>query len=113
MADCRVVHHACGGQGQMNADDRISHRFWFEHQSGKRLYPYRLRNLRSGRVAFRVAPGASGANKVENQTQLDNEEEVFPHVFGLGWSVRMRSLDGSVEGTYNKDGYSIVRTSES
>src|SRR3546814_20232447 len=77
-----------------------SQRFWFEHQSGKRLYPDKLRDLRSGRVAFRVAPGAAGANKVENQTQIDNEEEVFRHVFGLGWSVRMRSLDGSLEGLY-------------
>jgi hypothetical protein len=113
MADGRVVHNACEGWGQMSADDRISHRFWFEHQSGKRLYPYRLRDRRSGRVAFRIAPGATGANKVENQAQVDDEEEVFRHVFGRGWSVRMRSLDGSVEGLYNKDGYSIVRTSES
>src|SRR3546814_2820468 len=82
MADGRMVRDACRVQGQMNGDDRISQRFWFEHQSGKRLYPYKLRDLRSGRVAFRVAPGAAGANKVENQTQIDNEEEVFPHVFG-------------------------------
>src|SRR3546814_20256170 len=96
----------------MNGDDRIGQRFWFEHQSGKRLYPYKLRDLRSGRVAFRVAPGAAGANKVENQTQIDNAEEVFRHVFGLGWSVRMRSLDGYLEGLYNQGGYNIVRTLE-
>src|SRR3546814_10120795 len=75
MADGRMVRDACRVRGQMNGDDRISQRFWFEHQSGKRLYPYKLRDLRSGRVAFRVAPGAAGANKVENQTQIDNEEE--------------------------------------
>lgn len=97
----------------MNGDDRVSQRFWFEHQSGKRLYPYKLRDLCSGRVAFRIAPGAAGANKVENQTQVNGEEEVFRQFFGLGWSVRMRSLDGSIKGLYNKDGYSIVRTSES
>src|SRR3546814_1273381 len=103
MADGRMVRDACRVRGQMNGDDRISQRFWFEHQSGKRLYPYKLRDLRSGRVAFRVAPGAAGANKVENQTQIDNEEEVFRHVFGLGWSVRMRSLDGSLEGLYRSE----------
>jgi hypothetical protein len=94
-------------------DDRISRRFWFEHESGARLYPYKLLDRRGGRVAFRVAPGAKGANKTENQTQLDDVEQVFQHVFVKGWSVRMRSLDGSYEGLYNKDGYSIVRTSES
>src|SRR3546814_5405589 len=97
----------------MNGDAVIRQVFWFEPQSGQRLSPYKLRDLRSGRVAFRVAPGAAGANKVENQTQIDNEEEVFRHVFGLGWSVRMRSLDGSLEGLYNKGGYrSEEHTSE-
>ncbi|HEY0505916.1 MAG TPA: hypothetical protein VGD42_20725 [Lysobacter sp.] len=91
----------------------MSHRFWFEHRSGVRLYPYRLRDVRNGRIAFRVAPGAEGANKVENQTQLDDEDEVFRHVFQKGWSVRMKSLDGGLEGLYNKNGHSIVRTSES
>jgi len=94
-------------------DDRISDRFWFEHETGKRLYPYKCRDQRSGQVMFRVAPGAAGANKVENQTQLDDVEEVFRHVFGKGWSVRLCSLDRSVEGLYSKDGHSIVRTSES
>jgi hypothetical protein len=97
----------------MNADGRISTRFWFQHESGARLYPYKLRDQRTGRIAFRVAPGGKGANKVENQTQIDDEADVFRHVFGKGWSVRMRSLDRSVEGLYNKDGHSIVRTSES
>src|SRR3546814_1342992 len=111
MACGRMVRDACRVRGQMNADHRISQRFWFEHQSGKRLYPYKLRDLRSGRVAFRVAPGAAGANKVENQTQIDNEEEVFRHVFGLGWSVRMRSLDGSRSEEHTSELQSLMRIS--
>lgn len=98
--------------GHVADDGRISQRFWFEHESGNRLYPYKSRDQRSGRVAFRVAPGATGANKVENQTQLDDVEEVYRHVFDKGWSVRLCSLDRSVEGLYSRDGYSIVRTSE-
>src|SRR3546814_8373706 len=76
MADGRMVRDACRVRGQMNGDDRISQRFWFEHQSGKRLYPYKLRDLRSGRVAFRVAPGAAGANKVENQRSEEHKSEL-------------------------------------
>jgi len=97
----------------LDTEGRIYQRFWFEHSSGVRLYPYKLRDNRTGRVAFRVAPGMAGANKTENQTQLDDVEEVFQHVFGKGWSVRLCSLDRSIEGLYSKDGYSIVRTSES
>jgi hypothetical protein len=93
--------------------ESISRRFWFEHESGHRLYPYRSVERNSGRWAFRVAPPGTGANKTINQTLLDDEEEVYRHVFGKGWSVRLCDAEGKRDGLYNKDGYSIVRTSES
>lgn len=92
--------------------EAISRRFWFEHESGRRLYPYRSTERNSGRWAFRVAPPGTGANKTVNQTLLDDEEEVFRHVFGKGWSVRLCDENGGYDGLYNKDGYSIVGTSE-
>jgi hypothetical protein len=96
----------------VDAEARISQRFWFKHVSGERLYPYKSKDQRTGRLAFRVAPGMTGANRVENQTQLDDVEEVYRHVFGKGWSVRLCSLDRTIEGLYSKDGYSIVSTSK-
>lgn len=71
-----------------------------------------LKNRRSGRIAYRVAPPGSGANRVENQAELEDIEEVHRYVVGRGWSVRMKSEDGALEGLYNKDGYSIVRCTE-
>ena len=93
--------------------ESISRRFWFEHQSGRRLYPYKLVENNSGRWAFRVAPPCTGANKYENQTLLEDENEVYRHVFGKGWSVRLCDATGRFHGLYNKNGHSIVRTSES
>jgi hypothetical protein len=93
--------------------ESISRRFWFEHESGRRLYPYRSTERNSGRWAFRVGPPGTGANKTINQTLLDDEDDVFRHVFGKGWSVRLCDKDGKYDGFYNKDGYSIRRTSES
>lgn len=93
-------------------DDRISTRFWFEHSSGIRLYPYKLRDNRTGHLAYRVAEPRAGANRVANQLQLDDVEDVYRHVMQMGWSVRMRSMDRRTEGLYNKDGHSIVRASE-
>lgn len=93
-------------------DERLSRRFWFEHSSGERLYPYKLRDAKTGRVTYRVAVGQAGANKVANQVQLDDVEDVYRYVFGKNYSVRMCSPDGETEGMYAKDGYSIVRTSE-
>lgn len=91
-------------------DEQISDRFWFEHESGRRLYPQRQRNQQTGRALFRVGKG-KGANKVANQLELDDIEEVHRRVFQDGWLVRMRAEDGW-NGMYGKDGPSMVRTSE-
>lgn len=93
--------------------ESISHRFWFEHESGRRIYPYKSVERNTGRWAFRVAPPGTGANKKINQTLLDDVEEVYRHVFQKGWSVRLCDENGQFDGLYNKDGHSIVRTSES
>lgn len=92
--------------------ESISRRFWFQHESGRRLYPYRSVERESGRWAFRVAPPGTGANRTENGLLLDDIEEVYRCVFGKGWSVRLCAEDGTNHGLYNKGGYSIVRTSE-
>ena len=91
-------------------DEQISDRFWFEHESGRRLFPQRQRNQQTGRVLFRIGKG-KGANKVANQLELDDIEEVHRRVFQDGWLIRMRAEDGW-NGMYGKDGPSIVRTSE-
>lgn len=92
--------------------ESISRRFWFQHDSGRLLYPYRSVERNSGRWAFRVAPPGTGANRTINQTLLDDEEELYRYVFNRGWSVRLCDADGQYDGLYNKDGYSIVATSE-
>lgn len=92
--------------------ESISRRFWFQHESGRRLYPYRSVERNSGRWAFRVAPPGAGANRTINQTLLDDEDEVYRYVFSKGWSVRLCDENGQNDGLYNKDGYSIVTTSE-
>lgn len=91
-------------------DEPISDRFWFEHESGRRLYPVRQKNQKTGRVRYRIGKGA-GANRIENQLELDDIDEVFRKVFHDGWLVRMRARDGW-NGMYGKDGPSIVGTSE-
>ena len=61
----------------------------------------------------RVAPPGTGANLTINQTLLEDENEVYRYVFGKGWSVRLCDEAGKFDGLYNKDGRSIVKTSES
>lgn len=95
------------------ATNEIDPRFWFEHTSGQRLYPYRLRNRDTGQATFRVARPGTGANRKEHQVELADVDDVFRHVFGLGWSVRLRGHDPKFNGLYNASGHSIDRTSES
>jgi hypothetical protein len=91
-------------------EEMISRRFWFEHESGRRLFPQRQKNQQTGCALYRVGKGA-GANQVKNQLELDDIEDVYRHVFRHGWLVRMRAADGW-NGMYGKGGRSIVRTSE-
>ena len=56
----------------MSADERISHRFWFEHQSGKRLYPYKLRDLRSGALTQ-----VTRTNEAEQQARFGADGAVL------------------------------------
>lgn len=91
----------------------IDPRFWFEHISGHRLYPYRLTNRDNGQSTFRVARPGTGNNRKENQIELDDVEEVFQHVFAHGCSVRLRGLDPKLNGLYSPYGRNIVGTSES
>lgn len=92
--------------------DSVSTRFWFEQHDGTRLYPYRVLNRETGKLAFRVARPAAGANRKENQLEVTDVEKVYRFVFHLGYSVRMRARDPGVQGLYNRNGRSIARTSE-
>ena len=91
--------------------DSISTRFWFEHKNGKRLYPYRQRDQVTRRDTFRVAEARSGNSRAKFEVQLDDIEEVYRYVFELGYSVRLKAMDGSSAALYNKTGRSITGTS--
>ncbi len=92
--------------------DSVSTRFWFEHKTGKRLYPYRLKDQVTRQLRFRVAESRSGNSSARFEVQLDDIEEVYRHVFELGYVVRMKATDGSLAALYSVKGHSIINTSE-
>ncbi len=92
--------------------ESINKRFWFKHQDGHRLYPYKLTDRKTGQYAFRVAKPGTGANRNANQVYLEDVEDVVRYVFGLGWSVRMCDEKGRGDGLYSPVGRSIVATSQ-
>lgn len=94
-------------------NESMSTRFWFEHKSGKRLFPYMLKDLTTRRLAYRIAESRNGNSKAKYEVQLDDIEDVFRYVFDEGYVVRLKAIDGSLAGLYSTTGRSIVRTSES
>jgi hypothetical protein len=86
-------------------DTLYSRKFCFEHESGDLLYPIRIRNLDTGRVAFRVSPTRTIKGK-----QLEVEEdEMLRRVLDQGYTVRMKCPESSRNGGYRRSGTSIRR----
>ena len=85
--------------------DVFSRRFCFEHESGDVLYPYRMRNRRTGRLAFRV----SDTRVVHGLQREVEEDEMEQLVLEHNFKVRMSTLDRKRNGGYTPTGRSIVR----
>jgi|GEM_PF-2089300 len=94
-------------------NDSMSTRFWFEHKSGKRLFPYVLKDRITRRLTYRVAESRQGNSKAKYEVQLDDIEDVFRYVFDEGYVVRLKAMDGMFAALYSTTGRNIVRTSES
>lgn len=87
--------------------DRFSRAFCFVLESGKEIYPVRMKRRETGNIAFRVSPGGAGGNTVKASEEVD-EPTMIQRVLKEGFAVRCSSLDGEVNGLY-KAGHRAVR----
>jgi hypothetical protein len=90
------------------AEDPFSHRFCFEHSSGDLLYPVRMRNLETGRLAFCV----SDTRVVKGLEQEAEEDDMVRLALERNYMVRMSTHDRTRHGGYRRDGRSILRVRE-
>jgi hypothetical protein len=81
-----------------------SRRFCFEHISGDLLYPIRIRNQDTGKLAFRV----SNTRVIKGQMLEVEEDEMVERVLKENYKVRMRCPETGRNGGYRRDGHSIV-----
>ncbi len=91
----------------------FSELFYLEHNSGDKLYPVKMKNKESGKVAFRVSPGGTGGNTKEAGQELECESEVKRLVFDLGYAVRAATKNKSRTGLYKIGMKSISRAVQS
>lgn len=81
-------------------ENRFSNLFYLEHNDGDRLYPVRMKNRDTGKVAFRVSKGGPAGNTKEVGLEIDDEKEVRRLVHEHGYAVRAKSRKSGREGLY-------------
>jgi len=81
-------------------DDRFGRSFCLVHESGELLYPVRIKNLDTGRLAFRISKGGAGGNTKESGKEENDESKVHDLVRNQGWAVRASNLQKTIQGLY-------------
>jgi len=82
--------------------------FSFTLRSGKEIYPVKMRDRKTGLIAFRVSPGGKRGNTIEHTEQVD-EAVMIKRVFEDGYGVRCASLDRKVLGQYKLGHRAVVK----
>lgn len=83
--------------------------FYLLHESGDQLYPCRMKNRDTGKVAFRVSKGGEKGNTKEVGQEIDCELEVKRLVLEHGYAVRAKTLDKTRNGLYKLGQRSIKK----
>lgn len=83
--------------------------FCLVHKSGVPLFPVRMKNRDTGRVAFRISQGGTAGNTKASGQEESDEAQVFTRVINDGWAVRVASLDRTIVGLY-KVGHRSITT---
>ncbi len=82
----------------------FSNLFYLLHQTGDRLYPVRMKNRKTGRVAFRVS---DHGNTLADGLEIDDAETMYDYVVNKGFAVRAATLNRSRDGLFRPDQRSI------
>ncbi|EOX4805143.1 hypothetical protein ACFKIT_003765 [Vibrio alginolyticus] len=91
------------------SSELFSELFYLVHESGDELYPYRIKNRDTGKVAFRVSEGGEKGNTKEVSEEIDCEYEVKRLVLEHGYAVRAQTLDKTRSGLYKLGQRSIKK----
>lgn len=80
--------------------DTISSRLMCILQDGTKLFPARMKNRKTGRIAFRVSAGGKGGNTLEEGEEIDSEDEMIDLVVNQGYAVRMANAKTAAKSLY-------------
>lgn len=80
--------------------DNVSARLICVLQDGTKLFPVKMKNRKTNRVAYRVSSGGKGGNTLENGEEIDDEEKMIDLVVNHGYAVRMANAKTSAKSLY-------------
>lgn len=86
--------------------DRFSRAFCFILNTGKEIYPVKMKRRDTGNIAFRISPGGKGGNTNKASEEVD-EATMIRKVLKEGYAVRCSSLDGEINGLYKRGHRSV------
>ncbi|MDP1692121.1 MAG: hypothetical protein Q8L49_09280 [Burkholderiaceae bacterium] len=85
----------------------LSTRLVFVLHDGTRLFPCRMKNRLTKRVAFRLSPGGTGGNTLEAGEEVEDEDRMIDLVVNHGYAVRMASERGGMKSLYKLAGRAV------
>lgn len=93
-------------------NDRFGNLFYLVHESGDKLYPVRIKNRDTGKIAFRVSKGGAGGNRKDAGIEVEDEYQMKKYVLEQGYAVRASTVDKSRYGLFKIGQRSILRAVE-
>ena len=91
------------------SSELFSYQFHLVHKDGHKLYPIRVKSIKTGKVAFRVSEGGKNGNTLEAGLEILDEDQVKDYVINKGFAVRASTLDKKVKGLYKIGQRSILK----
>ena len=87
--------------------ERVCARVRFILHDGTEMFPVRMKNRTTGKIAFRLSEGGTGGNTKEQGVEVDDEDTMIEQVCHQDMAVRLVSADGKRQGLYRSSGRSV------
>lgn len=80
--------------------DNVSTRLMCVLLDGTKLFPAKMKNRKTNRVAYRVSAGGKGGNTLEDGKEIDSEDQMIDLVVNHGYAVRMANAKTAAKSLY-------------
>lgn len=87
--------------------ERFCARLKFVLHDGAVMFPVRMKNRASGKVAFRLTTGTSSGNTKDASEEVEGEDQMIDLVCQHNRAIRLSTADGTRQGIYRRTGRSV------